>query len=891
MTRTLLSAILLLLACIALVAGVEHFDARLQLQTREDALTAQLRPLGARLQQRFDSVVALNRRLAANAAKLPEITEQSLAPLVARMGAEQARVRSIVITRDLKVVFVRPEQGNESVIGLDYSLYPEFMGSINRAIQRRDTVIDAPRRLLQTGKNGLIVRTPIFDRESQLTGLVAMALDIEGVLVDAGMLDPQLPFFPVVIQSQAGRPDQTVFGDIAQLGDALARFQVELPDGQWEVHAVLREGIEGDPVRSRWIRGVGALLTLALLLWFLHRTGFFAPGATAKGSRGVSLRALMLVAVLVPVPLFIGGAGWLSLHASQQVAERLEQQQAAELARQMRLNVTDFFEIPRRVSSFVAELFRQGLLDPARPDDIINAFLAQLRQQPLLTVVSLGTDRGDYYAASRPPLGVDKTLRVLQATLEGNREMTSTRVDLANRATAQPSVVNPYFDARTRHWYQAAVQADGLKWYEPYRYAAGHTDERYEALGVGMAAPVYDAQGRFSGVITADVALSQLGEFLGAQVASLGGVAFIADADGNLLASSADSPVYRLDGNTILRIRAEQSDNLHLRAAGQAIRDAGTEAGTRYIQAGDRRYLLDWQAVPLPDGPVVTIGLALPESRFADPTERTVRDIVYLTLVLLGLGLLFALAFTFWLSQPLVALGQWARRLGAGEWRAPPPSSSPIREINELSGSLGRMATQLQRHAEELEHRVVERTEALQEANRKLAEQSVTDGLTGIANRRHFDEFASAEFARSRRSGLPMALMMLDVDRFKPYNDNYGHQAGDEALKRIAAVLSQHARRPGDLAARYGGEEFAFIASGLEGESALQMAERLRAAIEDMHMPHEFTPPGVVTASIGVAVAGSQGPASLEALIGQADAALYRAKQSGRNRVEMAASE
>lgn len=891
MTRTLLSAILLLLACIALVAGVEHFDARLQLQQREDALNAQLRPLGTRLQQRFDSVVALNRRMAANAGKLPELSEQSLAPLVARMGAEQARVRSIVITRDLNVVFVRPVQGNESVIGLDYSLYPEFMGSISRAIQRRDTVIDAPRRLLQTGKDGLIVRTPIFDIDGQLTGLVAMALDIEGVLVDAGMLDPKLPFFPVVIQSQDASPDQTVFGDAAQLGDALARFRVELPDGQWEVRAVLRDGIDGDPVRSRWIRGVGAVLTLGLLLWFLHRTGFFGPESVARGSRGVSLRALMVVAVLVSVPLFIGGAGWLSMHASQQVAERLEQQQAAELARQMRLNVTDFFQVPRRVSSFVAELFREGLLDPARPDAIVDAFLAQLRQQPLLTVVSLGNARGEYYAASRPPLGVDKTLRVLQATLQGNREMTSTRVDLANRATAEPLVVNPYFDARTRHWFEAAVQADGLKWYEPYRYAAGHADERYQALGVGMAVPVYDAQGRFSGVITADVALSQLGEFLSGQVATLGGVAFIADADGSLLASSVDTPVYRLDGDAILRLRAEESDNLRLRVAGQAIRDAATDAGTRYIQAGNQRYLLDWQAVPLPDGPVVTIGLALPESRFADPTERTVRDIVYLTLALLGLGLLFALAFTYWLSQPMVALGQWARRLGVGEWGAPPPSSSPIREINELSGSLGRMATQLQRHAKELEQRVVERTEALQEANRKLAEQSVTDGLTGIANRRHFDEFAAAEFARSRRSGQPMALMMLDVDRFKPYNDNYGHQAGDEALKRIAAVLREHARRPGDLAARYGGEEFALIAAGLDAESAAQMAEKLRTAIEALQIPHESTPPGVVTASIGVAVGGPQGPASLDALIGQADTALYRAKQSGRNRVEMAESE
>lgn len=184
-----------------------------------------------------------------------------------------------------------------------------------------------------------------------------------------------------------------------------------------------------------------------------------------------------------------------------------------------------------------------------------------------------------------------------------------------------------------------------------------------------------------------------------------------------------------------------------------------------------------------------------------------------------------------------------------------------------------------------LEARVRQRTHELEDSNSKLATLSQTDGLTGIANRRRFDEVFAAEWSRAGRSGQPLALAMLDVDYFKAYNDTYGHQCGDDCLRAIANLLGNNVRRAGDLAARYGGEEFAFIAPMTDRDSALSIAETIRRALEQLSLPHSASPFHVVTASIGIAVVIPGKTDTSQGLLQMADAALYQAKQQGRNQV------
>lgn len=176
------------------------------------------------------------------------------------------------------------------------------------------------------------------------------------------------------------------------------------------------------------------------------------------------------------------------------------------------------------------------------------------------------------------------------------------------------------------------------------------------------------------------------------------------------------------------------------------------------------------------------------------------------------------------------------------------------------------------------------------EAHDCMAQMAMTDGLTQLANRRSFDDLADREWRRCARENLPLSVLMVDADRFKLFNDRYGHLAGDACLRNIATQLGTVARRPGDLVARYGGEEFVVLMPGNDPLGAWHVAERLCAQVKALGIPHADNPDtGVVTVSIGAATSWPGEPASacrsIGALLAAADAALYAAKHAGRDRV------
>ena len=193
--------------------------------------------------------------------------------------------------------------------------------------------------------------------------------------------------------------------------------------------------------------------------------------------------------------------------------------------------------------------------------------------------------------------------------------------------------------------------------------------------------------------------------------------------------------------------------------------------------------------------------------------------------------------------------------------------------------------TQLER--DEAYRKLQELQSQLEESNATLQLLSSLDGLTGIANRRRFDEFMKKEWKRARREKSTMSMILVDVDFFKAYNDNYGHQLGDDTLKLVANALSNVLNRPADLLARYGGEEFVIVLPDTDCDGAVSMAERFRKKIESLAQEHEFSEVGIVTISAGVACCQPCRPSSTpERLIEKTDRALYGAKENGRNRVE-----
>jgi diguanylate cyclase (GGDEF)-like protein len=180
---------------------------------------------------------------------------------------------------------------------------------------------------------------------------------------------------------------------------------------------------------------------------------------------------------------------------------------------------------------------------------------------------------------------------------------------------------------------------------------------------------------------------------------------------------------------------------------------------------------------------------------------------------------------------------------------------------------------------------MAERTAALEEANQRLELLSATDGLTGVSNRRKFNETLDAEWLRAKRTRQPIGLILIDIDHFKLYNDHYGHQGGDACLQMVAQTMHTGLRAGSDLLARYGGEEFVLLLPNTDLEGTHVVAERVRMAVQDLQEPHLKSALGFVSISVGMTSFVPSQDSKPALFIEQADQALYEAKRAGRNQV------
>jgi diguanylate cyclase (GGDEF)-like protein len=238
-------------------------------------------------------------------------------------------------------------------------------------------------------------------------------------------------------------------------------------------------------------------------------------------------------------------------------------------------------------------------------------------------------------------------------------------------------------------------------------------------------------------------------------------------------------------------------------------------------------------------------------------------------------------------QYPLVVSAALSEDEILARWRADASVNGAAVAILTLGIALlgFRLVRQIQLRVQ-AETELVNARSSLEMLNKALEKLAMQDGLTGLANRRQFDVSLNIEFARAMRNASSLALIMIDVDCFKQYNDTYGHAAGDECLKAIGKALRDTPRRTGDLAARYGGEELAVLLPGADVAGALNVAEKIRAAVESLQLTHIANGKGIVTVSAGVHAVEPQGAngAAID-LVVAADKALYQAKANGRNRV------
>lgn len=281
-----------------------------------------------------------------------------------------------------------------------------------------------------------------------------------------------------------------------------------------------------------------------------------------------------------------------------------------------------------------------------------------------------------------------------------------------------------------------------------------------------------------------------------------------------------------------------------------------------------------------------------------DTMRRRAMTVLVVTAAL-GLAVVVALMHFYVDRHIIVKLSELShamQQVAAGRLDIDLPQEGPS-ELGRLAAALRQFRTTAResrsreialeagnRRVEDARKALEGKTAELEAANAKLQELSVRDGLTGLFNRRRLDEVLNHEWARAGHGRHPLALIILDVDLFKPYNDRYGHQAGDDCLRQVAEVLQDHARRAGDMAARYGGEEFCLICPYTSTTEVASLAESIRSSVAARGISHDESPHERVTVSAGYLAAIPDGRHSARDLIQAADAALYRAKADGRNR-------
>ena len=587
------------------------------------------------------------------------------------------------------------------------------------------------------------------------------------------------------------------------------------------------------------------------------------------------------ILIIIPTTLlFLVGAmliGGIFVHTSLDTGRAFGHQMAEERSKRLASQILQLTEQLPAVLTLNAEGILGGRLDIQQPESLAPWLYTQIRQFERISFISVALPDGRYITGARDP-GENIQPHIAANFIDGRLKLAGYQANPDGSLGARNSELLDY-DPRQRPFMLAALKTPGeLAWGSIYHYA-GMPD-----FGISMSLAVLDAQGKVIAVCGVDMALERLNEFMADIPLGNAGVAYLADAEGKLIATSSPTLPFVDPDNPSNRLHLATHPSALLRKVSQYQVDDRPFVGA--LDAEDSRYLTNIRRIDLGYGKHWQLGVLLPEQEFVGKTEQTTRHalgFVLMTLVLLALcGALLG----GFIARPIEQISQLANSRALNALRQNSFKTSQIREVQHLSASLAHLGDELADAIDKLEDRVIHRTQQLQEANDKLQQLAIQDSLTGIANRRAFDEHLRQQWLNAKREKQPLSLLLIDIDHFKAFNDKYGHPAGDQALIQVAEQLAQQLHRPDDLVARYGGEEFAVILPNTTVRAAAVLAEQMRQAIAGRPAMINDKP-YFLTISIGLSSVIPTAEHNTRALLQRADQHLYQAKADGRNRVSM----
>jgi diguanylate cyclase (GGDEF)-like protein len=370
--------------------------------------------------------------------------------------------------------------------------------------------------------------------------------------------------------------------------------------------------------------------------------------------------------------------------------------------------------------------------------------------------------------------------------------------------------------------------------------------------------PIITDDGSINGVVLAVINLQWIGDLAATAAEHSGASVFLLDSGGTLIAGSADQQAFigkRLAGSALTQEMLANDDGTMTAPGFDGVRRIFAYVRVPWTQA--------------------RLAVGLDENAVHSGIDREI-DLAYVQLGVFGMFVLLLAWFggEHLVVRPIRSLVRTAARFGRGDLHVRAAHEPWVAEFAPLAAALDDMAAKL-----------AAREEELQIANQHLDELASLDGLSGLANRRGFDRELERDWQNANQNRRPIALMMVDIDHFKLFNDRYGHVAGDTCLRAVGETLSLVTLEEAVLVARYGGEEFALLLPGLDIGRARALAEEARRSVEDLLINHSESPCGHVTVSIGVESMVPESYQTSANLVEAADRALYDAKRRGRNKV------
>ena len=609
--------------------------------------------------------------------------------------------------------------------------------------------------------------------------------------------------------------------------------------------------------------------------------------------RKIPLQTAIILPFAVQVALAVGAVAYLSYRNGQAAVYDMAQQLQNELATRILQELKETVAKPHIINQLNANSLLQGDINllTGQGEQI---FWQQMNIFPSTNFVYCAMEAdGAFLGVGRSQGGTGRILQIQEVNADTGRYFHYYDITPSGKRSRLSIVGDETYDPRLRPWYIQTKEKNKPNWSDVY------LDFETRLPTITASAPVFNAEtGDLFGVCATDIILSEeLNDFLRSLTISESGIAFIMDAEGSLLATSTPESILAERGQDSLLLTAQASENPVIRQVAESLQrhpapgDSALTGVTwperSVLKVNDERHLVQVSRFADHLGLDWILVVVIPEVDFMAQIDDQNQLTLMLYLLALALTGVSGLLIARWMVQPINDLSLRAKEITQGKWDKV-ISTDRADAIGELSRSFAIMADQLQDSLTTLEQRVEERNLELTQLNQELQRLAHSDGLTQTANRRYFDAYLEQEWQRLSREQQPLSLILCDADYFKPYNDTYGHQAGDECLKQLAKVLQQAAQRPADLVARYGGEEFAIILPYTDTAGAITVAKHIRRRLEALAIPHQSSHHGYLTISMGIATSLPHPTRFPSLLITAADQALYAAKTSGRDTYRVA---